>query len=217
MTISRTVFTEFPPQPYAVARDRVRDGDILLCSARDPGSRLIRWATRSPWSHVAIAFRVDEVKRVLVLECVQSIGVRAVPLSDFISRTSSGTRPYPGRILLARHADLPVHADHAVKRAMSRFAFGRLGDKFSNLETAKIGLRIAFGRLGRVMPRRLEPDDEYICSEYVAKCFEHVGVPITWDGRGFIAPADIAADPRVVAVAQIDTRPATVAAVARAA
>lgn len=205
MTIDVSVLSELPPLAYAVVRDSVRDGDVLLCSATDAGSRLIRWATRSPWSHVAIAFRMTEIDRVLVLECVQRIGVRAVPLSDFISRTSSGEHPYPGRILLARHLDMPADALAPTMRRMSEFAFDRLGDKFSTMEVVKIGLRLAFGRLDLVLPTRLRPDDEYICSEYVAGCFEHVGLPIAWNGLGFIAPSDIAEDPRIVAVAQIRT------------
>src|SRR5882757_7557682 len=102
MPIAPDVLTTLAPQPYAAVRDEVRDGDILLCSAHDRFSRLIRWATKSPWSHVAIAFRMDEIDRVMVLECVAKIGVRAVPLSSFLARTSGGIAPYPGRILLAR-------------------------------------------------------------------------------------------------------------------
>ncbi len=205
MTISDAVFDELPPQPYAAVRDQVRDGDLLLCSATDNGSRIIRWATRSIWSHVAIAFWLAEIDRVLILECVEQIGVRAVPLSDFISRSSSGRHPYPGRILLARHLGVPMDAGAATMKAMSKFAFDRLGDKFSNLETAKIGLRIALGRLNIALPGRVQSDDEYICSEYVAKCYACAGLPIAWDGLGFIAPSDIADDPRIVGVAQIET------------
>lgn len=203
MSISNNVFSEFPAQPYSAVREQIRDGDLLLCSARDAGSRAIRWATRSMWSHVALAFRMREIDRVLILECVQKIGVRAVPLSDFIARTSSGTHPYPGKILLARHEDMPKDPEHVTQKAMMEFAFDRLGAKFSNIETAKIALRIAMGRFNTKLPTKLSPDDEYICSEYVAKCFEHVGVHIHWDGLGFIAPADIADDPHVMAVAQI--------------
>lgn len=56
----------------------------------------------------------------------------------------------------------------------------------------------------------LAPDGEFICSEYVAKCFEEVGILIPWDGAGYWAPGDIAADPKVEAVAQfaIDPTPA---------
>ena len=206
MTIPDRVFADLPPQPYATVRAQVRNGDILLCSATDLGSRAIRWATRSLWSHVALAFWLAELQRVLVLECVERIGVRAVPLSDFVTRTSSGQTPYPGQILLARHADLRS-SDPATLREMSTFAFDRLGAKFSNRETAKIGARIALGRLGVALPGRLAPDDDFVCSEYVARCFERVGLPVPWDGLGFIAPSDIAADPRVMAVAQIDVRP----------
>jgi hypothetical protein len=89
---------------------------------------------------------------------------------------------------------------------MSEFAFQRLGDRFAGVEILKIMLRILLGRLDIRLPPSLGPDDEFICSEYVAKCFESIGAPIPWDGLGFIAPADIAADPAVRAVAQIRTR-----------
>ncbi|WP_414695636.1 YiiX/YebB-like N1pC/P60 family cysteine hydrolase [Phenylobacterium sp.] len=103
MAIEPDALERLRPQPYGEIREEVRDGDLLLCSANDSFSRLIRWATKSPWSHVAIAYRLEEIDRVIILECVEKIGVRAVPLSSFISRTSNGEHPYPGRILLARH------------------------------------------------------------------------------------------------------------------
>jgi hypothetical protein len=183
----------------------VRDGDLLLCSANDSFSRLIRWATKSPWSHVAIAYRLEEIDRVIVLECVEKIGVRAVPLSSFISRTSSGEHPYPGRILLARHQGMAAKSRRKPWRKIAGFTFGRLGDQFSGIEICKIALRIAASRFGRRLHPRLRPRDEFICSEYVARCFKAVGVEIAWDGKGFVAPCDIAADPRVEAVAQVRT------------
>jgi hypothetical protein len=203
MAIPNDILQRLPPRPYEAVRNDIRDADLLLCSATDMGSRMIRWATGSQWSHIAIAFRLKEIDRVLALECVERIGVRAVPISDFIARTSSGQHPYPGRILLARHEGV---ARTGAMAAMNRFAFDRLGDRFSNRETAKIALRIAVGRLNVRMPRILGADDEYICSEYVARCFTAIGLPIPWDRLGFVAPADFANDPRIVPVAQIQTR-----------
>ena len=205
MAIADDVLQTLAPEPYEKVRDRVQDGDLLLCSADDAFSKLIRWATRSPWSHVAVAFRFASIDRVLVLEAVEKIGVRAVPLSTFISRTSAGVTPYPGRILLARH-DRFGSAGQGRMHRMSDFAFGRLGDRFAAGEIYKILLRIILGRLDVRLPPSLGPDDEFICSEYVARCYEHAGLPIPWDGLGFIAPSDIAADPAVSAVAQIRTR-----------
>jgi hypothetical protein len=199
------VFAELKARPYTDVRPLVRDGDLLFVSSREPFSRLIRWATRSPWSHVAIAFRLKEIDRVIVLDCVEKIGVRCVPLSTFVRRTPLGKSPVPGHILLARHAGMAAKSRAKPLRRMAEFAFDRLGDHFSQAEMLKIALRVALGRLDRPMHPSLGPDTEFICSEFVAKAFERVGIEFPWDGRGFMAPADIAADPRVEAIAQIRT------------
>ncbi|THD80499.1 MAG: hypothetical protein E7812_07135 [Phenylobacterium sp.] len=206
MAVPDTVFDDVPAQPYKAVRKLVRDGDVLLCSAHDPMSRLIRWATSSPWSHVAMGFRLEEIDRVIVLECVERLGVRAVPLSSFVARTSSGKTPYPGKILLARHEGFAAKSRQQPMKRIAEVAFDRLGERFSQGEMLKIALRIALGRLHVRMPRTLGPDDEFICSEYVARCLETVGIKVPWDGYGFIAPADIARDPRLEPLAQIATR-----------
>jgi hypothetical protein len=205
MAIDPSVLHSLKPQSYSAIRGQVRDGDLLLCSATDGFSRLIRWATGSPWSHVAIAYRLDAIDRVLVLECVEKIGVRAVPLSTFISRTSSGAHPYPGKIVLARHEAMAAKSRRNPWTKIATFAFDRLGERFSPGEILKIGLRIIAGRFRRRLPPTLGPKDEFICSEYVARCLHTVGVEIPWDGLGFVAPSDIANDPRVMAIALIRT------------
>ncbi len=209
MTISDTVLTKLPPESYSAISEKVRDGDILLCAARDPFSRLIGWSTKSPWSHVALAWQWPALGRHIVFECVQQLGVRAVPLDRFIRETSSGQRPYPGKIILARHEG--VSEKKSAKKqaelvpALAKFAVDRIGDRFSGVEILKIALRIVVGRFDVHMPKSLGPDDEFICSEFVAKCFERIDIQIQWDGLGFIAPADIASDPNVHAVARFRT------------
>ncbi|MEO8811410.1 MAG: hypothetical protein ABI376_00670 [Caulobacteraceae bacterium] len=203
MTIANDALDTMPEEDLSVVAPGVRDGDILLCAAHDPFSRLIGWSTKSPWTHVAIAWRWPPLNRIVAFECVQHIGVHAVGLERFISQTSSGSHPYPGKIALARHAAMP--RGDALK-PMADFAVDAMGDRFSPGEILKIATRIAVGRLHRRMPRALGAKDEFICSEFVDRCFRAVGVEIPWDGRGFIAPADIALDPKVEAVAQIRTR-----------
>ena len=77
-------------EPLEAVSRRIRDGDLLLCSAYDPFSKLIGWATKSPWSHVALAYRWPHLGRIMVFEAVQSIGVRTVPIGKFISQSSTG-------------------------------------------------------------------------------------------------------------------------------
>ncbi len=207
MTVPDDVLETFQPMPYAQVRELVQDGDLFLCQGKDPFSKLIRWSTRSPWSHIAIAFRIDSLERVIVIESVEKIGVRAVALSEFVSRDSEGTSPYPGKILLARHNAYGGGPDDPRVRAMAKFAFDHLGCHFAPSEITKIALRIASAQLFNVRrqtSRMLLPDDEFICSEFVAKAFDAARVKIPWDGLGFIAPSDFANDPAVVPIAQVD-------------
>jgi hypothetical protein len=209
VTIPDDVLTRLPALPLSQVEHRVRDGDILLCSANDLGSRLISWSTRSQWSHVALAYRWPSLGRIMAFECVHTIGVRAVALSQFVTRTSSGVTPYPGKILLARHEDFAARKRTGKVDAMRRlgdFAVDRFGDPFASGEILKIAARIVLARAGIHTPSQLAPRDEFICSEYVARCLEKVGIDIPWEGAGFIAPADFARDPKMHAVARIQTR-----------
>ena len=207
MTISDDVLSSLQPLPLSQIEPRIRDGDVLLCSATDLGSRLISWSTRSQWTHVALAYRWPSLGRIMAFESVHTIGVRAVPLAKFIKRTSSGVTPYPGHIILARHEDFAAlkRDDSDAMRRLGDFAVDRFGDPFAGGEVLKIAARILLGRTRIRTPKPLAPKDEFICSEYVAKCFETVGIPIGWDGAGFIAPADFARDPKMHAIARFKT------------
>lgn len=202
MTIDPQVLSDMPARPLEELLPLIRNGDLLLCSADDPFSRLIGWSTKSPWTHVGFAWQWPSINRTLALECVQHIGVHAVAMDRFISQTSSGTTPYPGKIVLARHSALQGIADI---NALVDDAIDLMGCRFSPGEIVKIATRIAFGRFDRHMPQRLKSKDEFICSEYVDRCYRRVGIEIKWDGRGFISPADIANDAAVEAVARFET------------
>ena len=206
MAIPDDALETFPPLPYAEVHKLVCDGDILLCQGRDVFSKLIRWSTKSPWSHIAIAFRIDTLDEVLVIEAVERIGVRAVSLSDFVSRNSAGVSPYPGKIFLTRHTELSSDSSDPGLRALARFSFNHLGCKFAGGEMIKIAARIAEARLfgSHHTPRMLIPENEFICSEFVAKAFQEAKLKVPWDGLGFIAPSDFANDPKLKPIAQVD-------------
>ena len=201
MSIPDEALQTLPELDASAIEQQIRDGDLLLCSGHHAFSRLIRWATKSPWSHVAMAMRADPVGRVMVLESVEKIGVRTVPFKTF-AFGEEGLRPYPGKIVLARHAKLAVAPRDDILKIAS-FAIDQLGDPFDPAEVLRIAARVALGRLDQKTPQMMKPRGEYICSEYVAACFEQIGVRPPWDGRGFIAPCDFAADPDVSAIAQV--------------
>ncbi len=80
---------------------------------------------------------------------------------------------------------------------MTRFAIDHLGYPYSPAELVRIASRIALGLADIELPGELQPTSAYICSEFVAKCYEAVGIELAPDKRGFMAPADIAADPNI--------------------
>ncbi|MBV9510415.1 MAG: hypothetical protein JO303_09060, partial [Caulobacteraceae bacterium] len=125
MGIPSNVLEIMPPSPYSQVRERLRDGDIVLCQGRDPFSKLIQWSTGSPWSHVGMVFRVDSLDQVIIVESVEKIGVRAVALEDFLSRDSAGAHPYPGKILFVRHQELKGDVSDPRVRALATFAFSK--------------------------------------------------------------------------------------------
>jgi hypothetical protein len=194
---------EVPLCTYAEVRPRIRSGDLLLCAGSSLVSRLIQRATDSVWSHVAMIVRVEAIDRLMVLESVESIGVRCVPLSRYVGDHNGTGRPYAGELVIARHDAFERVAPLRV-RSMAQFAVDLLSRPYDKHEIVRIAMRIALGDR-RASDPTLPRDDAYICSEYVWECCRAAGIAIAPDHRGFIAPRDFAVDPNVHALCRLRT------------
>lgn len=191
---SRNRYPAVPCVPYPAIRTQIRSGDLLLCSGSSPMSRMIQAATDSLWSHVGFVLRLDLIDRIMVLESVESIGVRAVPLSHYTADYNGTGTGYPGRVYLARHA---VFTQEAVQLAtFSQGAIDLLGRPYDRQEILGIVARIVAGKLG-LPPAAVTPGRAFICSEYCLVCYAALGYQIAYDPRGFIAPNDFAQCPEV--------------------
>lgn len=181
-------------------RPNLKNGDILLCSGSGVFSRLIQLATGTKWSHVGFIYRVPQIDRIIVFESVESIGVRAVPLSFYLDNYNSGGKPYPGEVHIARHEDMGAKVDSDEMIRLATDAVDWLGYPYDNDEIAKIAARITSSKLpiiGKNHFKKLEEDKEFICSEYLARLFEHIDINIKWNTKGFVAPSDVAEDDKV--------------------
>jgi hypothetical protein len=97
------------PIHYADLRNELRTGDLLLCAGTGWFSQMIQAATDSVWSHVAFVVRLEVIDRIMVLESLEPVGVRTVPLSKYLSRVRLGVLPdpryrYPARPARLRHS-----------------------------------------------------------------------------------------------------------------
>ena len=192
--MSIATFPKAREQDYQVLRASLESGDLLLCSGTRMFSRLIKKFTKSDWSHVAFVIRLKAIDRVMVLESVESVGVRTVPLSTYLIDYSGSGRGYSGGMVLARHTDLAnkLADDSEVLSYLIQSAVDLLGYPYDKDEILRIAGRIVFG--DQQDPTR---DREYICSEFVHECYKRVGIDIPFNRKGYIAPADFASQAKV--------------------
>ncbi len=196
-------FPPLPPKSYFEIRNEICSGDILLCSGTGAFSTLIQRATHSVWSHVGFVIRLDAIERIMVLESVESVGVRTVPLSSYVFDYNASGKGYPGKMMIARHSQLKT--DNIAH--LSKFATSLLGYPYDREEIIRIAMRIGLGDVGLNLHDN-DPIDPraFICSEYAYLCLQSVGVTVPYDKEGFIAPADFARCADIKPVGIIDPK-----------
>jgi len=177
-----------PAQRYAEVRAQLVSGDLLFAAGNYLFSRLIRWTTHAPWSHVGIVYREPLLDRVLLLESVETFGVRFAPLSKYLSDYADG-QPYDGEIAIARIGGL----EHAQMTTAMRFGLDQLTDPYDRRQVYRILARILLGRVARQRRRH----EAFICSELVHECFLGAGLRLGQATRGYACPGDLWSDPRV--------------------
>ncbi|HEY2359106.1 MAG TPA: hypothetical protein VGH86_16775 [Phenylobacterium sp.] len=201
MAVASSVFVDMPAGSYDAARPLIRNGDIALFAGHGGMSRLIEHFTGSPFSHVGFIWRMDAIDRIMLLESVEDVGVRMLPLSSKVNGGLSG-RPMDGQLLVARHDDFPAPgaAFDAAFGEMTKVAVDRLGCPYNVEEIGLIGANIAAALAHIDMPDVLKPSNAYICSEYADVCYRALGIEIARSRPHFVAPADFANDPKVKAI-----------------
>ena len=196
MALDQIVFPNHAFKAYKYARRHIRNGDVLLCSGSGIFSTMIQEATGSIWSHVGFLLRLDEIDRIMVLESVEPIGVRTVPLSKYLKDYDSKGHPYPGGIAIIRHREFDSKVDREGLKKLTQFAVDLFGYPYDKDDIAKIAARIMASKIpfSKESYQRIKEDREFICSEYVDRCYKEIGVEIEWDKKGFIAPSNFARD-----------------------
>lgn len=190
---------EFPNQPvsdYAEIRPQLQSGDVMLCSGNGVFSSMIQQATDSVWSHAAFVLRLDAIDRIMLLEAVEPLGVRTIRLSKYLDNYHNDGQPYPGGIAVIRHRDFSRRVDAQKLAELAGFAVDRLGRPYDREDIARIAARIMAAKCQFTDEQllKIERNEDYICSEYVARCYEQVGLPVRQRNPAFVAPGDFAAD-----------------------
>jgi hypothetical protein len=154
-------------------------------------SKLIKGFTGSKWSHVGFILKLPKPERLMVLESVESIGVRTVTLSSYFRNYNGSGKPYDGEILIARHKHMK---DHMIQD-LSEKAIDLLGHPYDKNEIIRITAKIAASKIKNISCEIPESDNVFTCAEYADECFNSLGINIK--KCGYITPGDFMNDPFV--------------------
>jgi hypothetical protein len=185
--ITKKELLAFPVIRYEKIRDHLKTGHIFFCSGSYAFSGAIQRITQSTWSHVAVIYKDEELGRVLVLEAEPRIGIRLIPLSNYLKNYKGTNRPYKGQIVIAQ-INFPLEKQD-LNRGIS-FGLDELTRPYDNIEIFRIMVRILF----RLSKR--ERNKAYICSELVRDIFAKSGVVIQYNDT-YVSPDHIWTDERV--------------------
>ncbi|KTD67043.1 MULTISPECIES: YiiX/YebB-like N1pC/P60 family cysteine hydrolase [Legionella] len=198
----REDFPNVSTSGYEQIRDTIKTGDLLFASGNSLMSSMIKGATNSVWSHIAFIVRLEAIDRVMVMESVETIGVRTVPLSSYVRNYNGSGQGYPGRLMIAHYQNFPIDAF----ANLSKQAVDLLGYPYNTEEILKIAARIGMDAFGfDKTSAEVTSPHAFICSEYVAICYKSAGITIDYNQEGFIAPADFARSPEVQPMSYIAT------------
>jgi hypothetical protein len=167
---------------YDVVRPHIKNGDVLMFKGKYRSSFLIKWLTKSSYSHAGIAVWWN--KRLMVMETVEE-GVRIIPLSRKIDSYRGNVEWFTCNRKISKRDRL--------KMVIS--AQEELGKSYAKWKTIVFGWKIFFKR------KLSEKDDlrrenKLFCSQYVAQVYNSVGLDLRKDRADrFMSPDDIANSP----------------------
>jgi hypothetical protein len=202
MAVTIRDFPDLPRRRYDDLRPELQTGDLLLCSGSGVFAKLIQKASNSVWSHVGFVLRLDEIDCVMVLESVESMGVRCVPLSHYVDGYGGFRKGYPGRVLVARHKGFAETVTAEKLHDMAQFAFSLCGQRYDTQDLLRLTARVGRGIFG-CTDEQAKQGQEYLSSEFAWRCYRACGIRIEYDERSFLAPRDFAKSAEVVGIAEI--------------
>ena len=184
---SKQQIIQLPVIPYEKIRTHLKTGDIVFCSGSYTFSGIIQGLTKSVWSHVAVVYKDEALGRVMMLEAEPQIGIRLIPVSNYLKDYKGTKRAYKGQIVIG-HLKEPIEKEK-LNRGIS-FGLDALTRPYDNYEIFRIMIRILF----KISKR--ERNRSYICSELVRDVFAKSGVVIQYNDT-YISPNRIWIDERV--------------------
>ncbi len=159
-------------------------GDLIFCCGQEAISQEIETVTRSPFSHVLMAWLPDGATQWLTLESTFHRGVHVGKLSDYVDA-------YDGDLVMARREVLTA----AEKVSALDAGLGVLEDGYDWRQEVSI----AAHRLVHALPI-VRPQKEFYCSGLQYLMSLATRYPLRRPGANYPTPEDLWIDPTVIPI-----------------
>ena len=178
---------------YDKFRSEIKNGDVLMYMGNSLLSKLIRFVTKSNYSHAGIAVWWND--RLMVLEAVGK-GVILTPMSKNVSH-------YNGWVDWLT-ATKPISKPKRLR--MVQFAQKELGKEYSKWKLIIFGYILILGK-DKDKRDKLRQANKLFCSQYVAQIYNSAGIDLK-EGVSdrFTSPKDIAHSDKLAHVRRLKTK-----------
>lgn len=164
---------------YQDYRNHMQDGDVLMFKGQSTLSKIIKWRTKSAYSHAGIVVWWGD--RLMVLEAIGK-GVLARPISYNLLH-------YKGDINYYRPCeDIPAET----RSQMAQFAKEQLGKEYAHIRLVGFFFKLLF-KLKMERKDKQEATGRYFCSEYVADIYARHGKDLVKDRSNAYTSPDLLA------------------------
>lgn len=165
-------------QAYESVRPQFEAGDLLCFRGNGPISLLIRFFTKSRYSHVGLVFRYED--HVYCLEAVGR-GVSLLIMSELVGRYNGGIDYFEIK-----------DATDAQRTGALGFSFQQLGKRYNRAGIIRFLWFLVFGD-----KEKTRADGSFFCSELVEEAYRRQGLSLVAQSPSYTSPQDLAASPHV--------------------
>lgn len=160
----------------------LQTGDIVLYSGTRLWSRIIRWFSRSKWSHVGIVLQYGKTHEPWIVEALEGKGVRFVPFKCW--------EKWGGYIGHGRRSDHFADANKMVLVAL--WCEKRVGQEYASPRQFIRSFAFGWSRLRKIFGLKVDTDSErFFCSELIASALFYNGLEIPKHAAK-MTPGDVA-------------------------
>ena len=183
---------------YEKLRTKLKTGDIVLFSGKGFVSWLIKWFTKSKWSHVGMAMRILDYDMVLLWE-----STTLTKTKDIHGKSRSGVRIVPLSKALANYKGEVGIRYLLTNKGLNKDVLAKMRNEFTGRKYEQNMLQLFKSAYDWTLGKNKRDMSSVFCSELIAEAYQRLGYLSTKQPSNEYTPDDFGADIQLLAGAEL--------------